>query len=407
MLASIAEGESVIENYLSGEDCMRTVTAFKRMGVMIRAAKNTLAIKGVGLNGLEAPAKAIDAGNSGTTVRLMSGILAAQGFSTEIFGDESLSKRPMKRIITPLELMGAKFTARDGNYLPMTIQGNPGLKPIHYDSPVASAQIKSSVLFAGLFAKGETSFTEPVKSRDHTERMLKAFGADVKVDMNKVTVRGPSKLKAHSIRVPGDISSAAFALVAACFASEKEICLKNVCINPTRSGIIEILNQMSAQLRIANIREASGEPVADLFVKRSHFRKVLISSVIIPRLIDELPIIALAATQAEGTTVISGAKELRVKESDRIKSVTDALKKMGANVTEKEDGMVIVGQTKLRGAEIDSLGDHRLAMMAAVAGLIAEGGVTVTNVECVETSYPGFVDDMKKIGANIEVSGKS
>ncbi|MFH1367538.1 MAG: 3-phosphoshikimate 1-carboxyvinyltransferase [Elusimicrobiota bacterium] len=406
MFSAIAEGESVIENYLSGEDCLSTVKAFQAMGIDIETRKNILNIKGEGLKGLKKPAKPLDAGNSGTTVRLISGILAGQDFETVITGDASLSKRPMERIIEPLSRMGAGITAKDGNFLPMTIKGTSVLKAVKYESPVASAQVKSCVLLAGLQAGGTTYFTEPVKSRDHTERMLRTFGADIRVNGLSVSVNGPAKLQARNIRVPSDISSAAFFIVAACLASPEGVTLRNVGVNPTRDGILEVLKNMGANIEIKNAREVSGEPVADIFVKKSVLRAVNIEAGIIPRLIDELPVIALAATQAKGTTVVSGAKELRVKESDRIRTVTEALRSLGAKIIEKEDGMVIEGPAKLKGAEIESSGDHRLAMTAAVAGIIAEGATVVTNIECVETSYPGFIDDMRKIGANITENTK-
>jgi 3-phosphoshikimate 1-carboxyvinyltransferase len=400
IFAALAEGTSVVENYLAGEDCLRTVRAFEMMGVKIKRLPGILEITGAGLGGLRAPGEAIDAGNSGTTARMLAGILAGQGFTSQITGDSSLSKRPMRRVIEPLALMGAKITAREGNFLPMTVEGNPGLKPINYKSPVASAQVKSCVLLAGLNTKGETVFTESVKSRDHTERMMKAFGADVKVTGLSVSVTGPAKLKAKNLTVPGDISSAAFFLVAGCLASKEGITLKNVGINPSRDGILEVLEKMGASIEIGNLREVSGEPVADITVKKSNLRAVQITREMIPRLIDEIPVIALAATQAQGQTVISGAAELRVKESDRIKTVLAALTKMGAKVTEKADGMVIEGPVQLKGAVIDSCGDHRLVMMAAVAGIIAGGGVKIRNTDCVNTSYPGFLQDMKKIGAD-------
>lgn len=402
MFSSIAEGESVIENYLTGEDCVNTAKAFQSMGVGMEFCGNTLKIRGAGAKGLKKPAGPIDAGNSGTTVRLISGILAGQDFSAEITGDASLSKRPMKRVIEPLSNMGAKFSAREGNYLPMTITGSNELRPARYNSPVASAQVKSCVLLAGLYAKGDTTVSEPAKSRDHTERMLKAYGADLVVDGLSVTVKGPASLKARKLRVPGDISSAAFFIVAGCLASPKGITLKETGVNPTRDGIIEALKAMGADIELNNVKDVSGEPVADITVRKSALKGADIGGSLIPRLIDELPIIALAATQAEGRTVISGAKELRVKESDRIKTVSEALRKLGAKVEEKEDGMVIKGPSKLAFAEIDSRGDHRLAMMTVVAGLIAGGGAKALNVDCVATSYPDFAGDMKKIGAIIE-----
>lgn len=397
IFSAVAEGESVVNNFLEGEDCLNTIKAFEAMGVSIKKDGSTLVIKGKGFDGLAAPKGALYAGNSGTTVRLLAGVLAGRPFGAEITGDESLSKRPMRRIIEPLRLMGAELTAVDDRTLPITIKGSSALKAIEYSSHVASAQVKSSVLLAGLQAGGATVYKEPVKSRDHTERMLKAYGADISVNGLTVTVKGPARLKAHGITVPGDISSAAFFMVAGCLASEEGINLKGVGVNPTRDGIIEVLLKMGAKLELSNRREVSGEPVADISVKRSKLKAADIGHEIIPRLIDELPVIALAAAMAEGTTVISGAKELRVKESDRIKTVSTVLRKMGARVEEREDGMAITGPAELHGADVDCMGDHRVAMTAAVAALVSKGETIIEDVACVDTSYPGFWLDLEKI----------
>ncbi|MBN1822950.1 MAG: 3-phosphoshikimate 1-carboxyvinyltransferase [Endomicrobiales bacterium] len=392
MIASIAEGDSAIKNYLPADDCMRTLGAFEKMGIKADREARVLRIKGAGLRGLKKPAGAIDAGNSGTTVRLMSGILAGQNFSSEFVGDESLSRRPMKRIIEPLSKMGAKIESKDGNYLPLRMTGAGNLKSIEYSSDIASAQVKSCVLFAGMYASGTTTFTEPEKSRDHTERMLKVSGAKIIETGLAVQIEGPAKLKAVEMTVPGDISSAAFFFAAGLLAKNSSLTVSNVGINPTRDGILDIMRRMGAKLGLTDKKTASGEPVAAVSVESSKLKAVEIGKELIPRLIDELPVIALLATQAEGTTVISGARELRVKESDRIETVASELKKMGANITVKEDGFIIQGPVKLKGSIVKSHADHRIAMMLAVAGSIAEGRTTVEGVECVDTSFPGFYE---------------
>jgi 3-phosphoshikimate 1-carboxyvinyltransferase len=397
MLAAIANGKSIIINYLDGEDCMCTVQAFRSMGVKIEKDKKSLFIEGVGLKGLKKPARAIDAGNSGTTVRLLSGILAGQGFTAEIKGDESLSKRPMKRVIEPLTKMGAVFEARENNYLPMKITGMENLKPIDYVSPVASAQVKSCILLAGLFASGTTSVTEPVKSRDHTERMLKTCGADINVKGLKVSVQRPERLKNQAITVPGDISSAAFFMALGAVSRSAKITVKNVGVNQTRDGIIEVFKKMNAKIRLSNQSEVSGEPVADIEIESSGLLPFEIDEDIIPRLIDEIPALVFCATQANGKSIISGAGELRVKESDRLKTITAELKKMGADIEEKDDGLIIKGPSKLKGAEVESYGDHRIAMTLAIAGLIAEGETIINNVDCVNTSFPGFLKKIEEL----------
>ncbi len=397
MFAALAEGESVIENYLAAEDCISTLNAFKAMGVVIDRSPGRLLISGRGLKGLKAPKKDIDAGNSGTTVRMLCGVVAGCDFSVTFIGDNSLSRRPMKRIMEPLRRMGCTFTAREDNFLPLTITGNPQLKPIDWKSEVASAQVKSSILIAGLQAIGTTSVTEPVKSRDHTERMLAAQGARITDKGLTVSVEGPAKLKPLKIKVPGDISSAAFFMAAGLLVPDSKIILYNVGINPTRDGIIEVLQRMNARMTILKKYNVSGEPTADILFESSHLKAVKIGASLIPRLIDEIPILALLATQAKGTTVISGAQELRVKESDRLRVIAVMLKKMGATVGETTDGLIITGPTKLKGITVDSCGDHRIAMTAAIAGLIAEGKTTVQKVECVNTSFSSFHSKLKTI----------
>ena len=397
MLSSLADGKSVINNFLPSEDCFSTMNAFRNMGIKIEENKNSLIIKGAGINGLKAPQKDIYAGNSGTTTRLISGILAGQTFTSTIIGDDSLSKRPMKRVIEPLKLMGAEISAKDNNYLPMTINAKGNLKSIEYKSPVASAQIKSCILLAGLYADGVTKITEPVKSRDHSERMLKAFGADVSVDGLTISIKKCDKLFSQNIDIPCDISSAAFFLVAGLIAPNSNIKILNVNINPTRDGIIEVLKNMGANITLDNIRTVSGEEVADIEVSSSKLNAVNIGAEIMPRLIDEIPVIALAAAQAEGTTTISGAKELRVKESDRLSAIATQLIKMGADITETEDGLIIKGVSKLKGNKVDSFKDHRIAMMLSIAGLIADGKTEIADSACVNISFANFYDILKKL----------
>jgi len=397
MISALSEGVSVIDNYLAAGDCVSTLKAFEQMGVRHEIKGGSVAVHGRGLGGLSKPSGIIDAGNSGTTVRLLSGILAAQNFSATITGDASLSKRPMKRIIEPLSLMGASLKAREGTYLPLEIAGNPELKPITYKSPVPSAQVKSCVLLAGLFAKGVTRVIEPVKSRDHSELMLLDAGADIRVNGLEVSVTGPARLKAFNKTVPADISSAAFFMVAGLICGKSSLEIKGVGVNPTRDGILEVLMKMGAKIKLTPVSGALREPVSDLRVESSALEAVNISGGIIPRLVDEIPVLVLAATQARGTTVISGAGELRVKESDRLKTVSSQLNLMGADITEKADGLEIKGPTKLKGAAVESFGDHRVAMTLAIASLIAEGETVISDVDCVNTSFPEFFGILKNI----------
>lgn len=394
ILSSIATGKSVVKNYLPSDDCLRTIEAFKQMGVEIKQEGESLVINGNGLF-LEKTAKEVYAGNSGTTARLLLGILSGQNFESKLTGDESLSKRPMARVIRPLSQMGAKIQA-ENNTLPVTITGGNNLTAIDYISDKSSAQVKSAVLFAGMYANGITKYTEPVKSRDHSERMLKAYGADIKVDGNVVSISKTEKLNPQKITVPGDISSAAFFIVAALITPGSNIKIKNIGINPTRDGIIEVLKKMGADITLTNIREVSGEPVCNINVKHSKLNAVDIDAQIIPRMIDEIPIFALAATQAKGITKITGAKELRVKESDRISAIKNEFTKIGAEVEELEDGLIIKGKTNLTGAEVESYNDHRIAMTLAVASLISNGKMTIKNADCVNISFPDFFEVLKK-----------
>lgn len=397
MLSGLAQGTSYIDNYLNSADCISTMNAFQSMGVKITQEEKRLIINGVGLHGLKKPKQNIDAGNSGTTTRLLSGVLAGQNFSSTIIGDESLSLRPMKRIIEPLRQMGVNVLAKNDNYLPLTINSTDNLKSIDYTSKVASAQVKSCVLFAGLYAEGITKFTEPEKSRDHTERMLKAYGADVVENGLTVSVSKCDKLIAQNIKVPSDISSAAFFIVAGLIVKNSKIIIKEVNINKTRDGIIKVLKNMGANIKIGTINFVSGEEVADIEIVSSDLYATKIHSDIMPTLIDEIPIIALCATQADGTTVISGAKELRVKESDRLKVVASQLIKMGADITETDDGLIIQGKTKLNGNIVDSFKDHRIAMMLSIAGLIADGQTTIIDSDCVNISFANFYEVLKSV----------
>lgn len=397
MLGSLAEGMTRVSGFLMGEDNLSTWKAFAAMGVSIRqAGPDSLEIEGVGLDGLVEPGDVLDCGNSGTTMRLMSGLLAGQNFFSVLTGDKYLRKRPMKRIVTPLAAMGARIWGRNGGErAPLAIQGG-SLNPITYASPVASAQVKSAVLLAGLSVAGETVVTEPHLSRDHSERMLTCFGADVRPFDGGVSLVGRPRLMAQDVIVPGDISSAAFLLVAGLVTPGAELTVRNVGINPTRSGIVDILTAMGGQLELLNIREQSGEPVADILVRHSRLKGIDISGDMVPRAIDEFPVISVAAALAEGTTTICDAAELRVKETDRIAAMVNELGKLGAQVEARPDGMVISGVEQLNGGKVSSHGDHRIAMSLAVAALSARDAVTIEDTSCTETSFPGFWELLEK-----------
>jgi 3-phosphoshikimate 1-carboxyvinyltransferase len=391
MLGSLAEGTTRVSGFLMGEDNLSTWQAFTSMGVIIRqTGTNALEIEGVGLKGLSEPGDVLNCGNSGTTMRLMSGLLAGQDFFSVLTGDKYLRNRPMKRVVTPLVAMGARIWGRDGgDRAPLAIQGG-SLNPITYASPVASAQVKSAVLLAGLSIDGETTVTEPHLSRDHSERMLTCFGADVRTFEGGVSLTGRPRLMAQDVIVPGDISSAAFFLVAGLVTPGAELLIRNVGINPTRSGVIDILTAMGGQLELLDIREPSGEPVADILVRHSKLKGIEISGDMVPRAIDELPVISVAAALAEGTTTIREAEELRVKETDRIAAMVSELGKLGAQVEARPDGMIITGVEQLEGGTVSSHGDHRIAMSMAVAALSAKGAVSIEDTSCTETSFPGF-----------------
>ncbi|MBO8162989.1 MAG: 3-phosphoshikimate 1-carboxyvinyltransferase [Brevibacillus sp.] len=397
MFGALAEGTTRISGFLPGADCLSTISCFRRMGISIEQDGDSVTVEGKGWYGLSEPHQRLDVGNSGTTIRLMAGILATQPFHAVLEGDESIAKRPMRRVVGPLREMGARIDGRqNGEFTPLAIRGGK-LKGIDYRSPVASAQVKSAILLAGLQAEGTTSVVEPHVSRDHTERMLKAFGIDVRCEGTRVSVSGGQTLQGREIVVPGDISSAAFLIAAVMMVPNSSLVIEQVGINPTRTGIIDVVRAMGGRLEIVNERLVNEEPVADLHVFHSELNGTVIEGELIPRLIDEIPVIAVMATQAKGTTVIRDAQELKVKETDRIATVVSQLTKFGAKVTPTDDGMIIEGGTPLSGAEIDSLGDHRIGMAMAVAGLAATGETTIANAEAINVSFPGFADLLARI----------
>lgn len=390
MLGSLAEGTTEISNFLQGADCLSTMECFRSMGISIENKDGLVTIHGNGLHGLKQPKETLDVGNSGTTTRLMSGILAAQNFTCTLNGDASIQRRPMGRIITPLSQMGANIISiKDNGCAPLRITGKP-LHGIHYNSPVASAQVKSSILLAGLFADGDTSVTEPYVSRNHTELMFRYFGVDVSTKDTTATVSPAKKLTGQKIVVPGDISSAAYFIAAGLIVPNSTLVIKNVGTNPTRDGILRVCEAMGASITYENKQEISGEPTADCIVKTSQLKGTTIGGSIIPTLIDEIPIIAILACFADGTTIIKDAQELKVKESNRIDVMVENLKKMGADITATDDGMIIHGGKPLHGAQIDSKLDHRIAMSFAIAGLCAEGDTEILGAECVDISFPTF-----------------
>ncbi len=397
MFGSIAEGLTEIHGFLQGADCLSTISCFSNMGISIENQGDTVLVHGKGLHGLTAPAGILDCGNSGTTTRLISGILSAQNFDVTLTGDESIQKRPMKRIMRPLSQMGAKIESVRGNdCAPLHITGSP-LHGISYQSPVASAQVKSSILLAGLYADGETRITEPYVSRNHSELMLRSFGADVRTEGTTAILTPVRELYGQKLLVPGDISSAAFFIAAALIVPGSEVLIKNVGINPTRDGILRVCRSMNADITLLNRKEGGGEPTADLLVRSSALKGTVIEGEVIPTLIDELPVIAAMACFAEGTTMIRDAAELKVKESNRIAVMTESLTAMGADVTETGDGMIIRGGKPLHGAVIDSKKDHRIAMTFAVTALAADGETEILDADCVNISYPGFYGDLEML----------
>ena len=400
MFGSIAKGITEIDNFLQGADCLSTISCFQKMGVAIENLGNRVIVHGNGLRGLSAPAVDLDCGNSGTTTRLISGILAAQDFSVTLTGDPSIQTRPMNRIIQPLTQMGADITSIRGNgCAPLRIHGKP-LHGITYESPVASAQVKSAILLAGLYADGETRVVEPAVSRNHTELMLQSFGADVHTEDTTAVIQPADQLFGTKLSVPGDISSAAFFLAAGLMVSGSEILLKHVGINPTRDGILHVCQRMGGNITLLNLKMEGGESTADILVRSSALHGTTIEGDIIPTLIDELPVIAAMACVAKGETIIKDAAELKVKESNRIRVMTENLTAMGADVTETEDGMIIRGGKPLHGAVVDSHLDHRIAMSFAVAALCADGITQIKGGECVNISYPEFYQDLERLRKN-------
>ena len=395
MFGAISKGITNIKGFLTGADCISTISIFKKMGIDIEIQNTAVTVKGKGLYGLSNPGEILDCGNSGTTTRLVSGILSAQNFTSVLTGDKSIQKRPMNRIIAPLTLMGADIKSNNG-FAPLTITGS-SLHGIEYISPVASAQVKSAILLAGLYADSPTTVIEPAKSRDHTELMLKKFGANLNTTKTSATINPCKELFSTDIDVPSDISSAAFFMAAAVLVPGSELILENVGINPTRDGVIKVLKDMGANIEIINSNDEF-EPVADIKVSYSRLHATTIGGDIIPTLIDELPLLAAVASMAEGKTIIKDATELKVKESNRIKVMCEELSKLGVNVVETEDGMEIEGTNKLPGnVTISTHDDHRIAMTFAILGLISDGEIKLDNKNCVEISYPGFFDDLRKV----------
>ena len=397
IFGSLAEGETKVYDILRGEDVLSTMQVFRDLGVEIEDKDGIVTIQGVGMDGLKVPQNALDMGNSGTSIRLISGVLAGVDFEVEMFGDDSLSKRPMDRVTLPLKKMGVTISGQTERDLPpLHLKGTKSLKPIHYELPIASAQVKSALIFAALQAQGQSVIIEKECTRNHTEDMLRQFGGDLSVDGKKITVQGPQKLSGQTVVVPGDISSAAFWLVAGLIVPNSRVVLKNVGINETRTGIIDVIRAMGGKLEITDM-----DPIAKsatLTVETSDLNGTEIGGALIPRLIDELPIIALLATQAQGQTVIKDAEELKVKETDRIQVVADALNSMGASITPTADGMIIKGKSTLHGAKVNTFGDHRIGMMTAIAALlVADGEVELDRAEAINTSYPSFFDDLETL----------
>lgn len=394
MFGALALGTTEIYNFLQGADCLSTIHCFQKLGIEIENLGSLIKVHGKGLHGLCASSSILDVGNSGTTARLITGILAAQPFASVLTGDESIQRRPMDRIITPLSMMGASITShKKTRYCPLSIEGK-SLTGIHYDSPVASAQVKSSILLAGLYANGTTSVTEPYVSRNHTELMLEQFGVPVITHNTTVSISTASKLYHQKIIVPGDISSAAFFMVAGLIVPNSCIRIQNVGINPTRSGILDVCIAMGANITLENKKTDIGEPTADIIVKTSNLKGTIISGEMIPRLIDEIPILAVMACFADGETIIKDAKELKVKESNRLDIIVKNLSAMGADITATDDGMIIRGGKPLHGTTIDSNNDHRIAMSFVIASLVADGVTAIQNAECVAISYPNFYHDL-------------
>lgn len=397
MLGSLAKGTTSITNFLNGADCLSTISCFKKMGIEIEQLPSEILIHGKGLHGLQPPKAILDAGNSGTTTRLLAGILAGQSFTSTLTGDASIKKRPMTRIIAPLSQMGGQVESLSNNgCAPLKITGH-SLTPIHYISPVSSAQVKSCILLAGMYADGFTKITEPFLSRNHSELMMRAFGAQVTSEGTTATIIGNPVLEGQKVVVPGDISSAAYFIAAALLIPGSELLIKDVGINPTRNGILKVCEEMGADIQLLNKREYCQEPVADILVKYSPLKSVIIEGSRIPTLIDELPIIAVMAACAQGTTIIRDAEELKVKESNRLDIIIQHLTSMGADITPLENGMEIRGGNPLKGTTLDSHLDHRIAMSFAIAGMVSNGATEILNASCVDISYPEFYGDLARL----------
>lgn len=397
MFGAISEGITTVSNFLPGDDCLSTIACFRKLGVHIEEQEKELRITGTGFEGLMEPNEFLDVGNSGTTIRLMLGILAGRPFFASLQGDQSIGKRPMTRVTIPLREMGALIDGRkNGEYAPLAIRGG-NLKPIHYQMPVASAQVKSSLLFAALQVDGESTIIEKTESRDHTERMIQHFGGEITKEKGVITVKGGQKFIGSHVHVPGDISSAAFFLVAGAIVPESEIILKNVGLNPTRTGIIDVMKSMGADLQLVASEKSAFEPYGDLLIKSSQLKGTTIEGDLIPRLIDEIPVIALLATQAAGTTIIKDAQELKVKETNRIDTVVNELKKLGAKIEATEDGMIIYGNSKLSGGTVSSHGDHRIGMMLSIAAAICQEEVYLENPGAISVSYPDFFTHLNNL----------
>ncbi|MFV2030941.1 MAG: 3-phosphoshikimate 1-carboxyvinyltransferase [Gammaproteobacteria bacterium] len=401
ILSSIAEGTSRISGFLQGEDSLNTLRAFQSMGVSIVREADRVSVQGVGLRGLKKPAGTLDMGNSGTAMRLLLGLLAGQSFDSTLTGDESLNARPMQRVIEPLQAMGASIESRSGGRAPLTVSGGSKLSPINYHTPMASAQVKSCLLLAALYADGESVIVEPATTRDHTERMLRGFGYRVISDGRQISIRGGQQLRATNIEVPADISSAAFFLVAASIAPDTELRLEHVGVNPTRTGAIEILRLMGADIKLLNQREIGGEPVADIVVRSASLQGIHIPESLVPLAIDEFPVLFIAAACARGETLLTGAGELRVKESDRIEVMAQGLSRLGVRVESRPDGIKIFGGP-MAGGVINSHGDHRIAMAFSIASTLAGDSIKIEDCANVNTSFPGFVD--LAAGAGLKIS---
>jgi 3-phosphoshikimate 1-carboxyvinyltransferase len=403
IIGAIAQGKTVVHGYSRCADCMATLEIFKQLGISIKDSGSTISIEGKGLDGFVEPDDVLDCKNSGTTMRLLAGVLSGQNFFSVLTGDSSLRKRPMQRIIRPLDQMGAEIRSRCGGFAPLGIKGGK-LKSIDYKLPVASAQVKSAILLAGLYADEETIVEEPKLTRDHTERMFSLFGAKVEKEDKRIILKKKNKLNAQELIIPGDISSAAYFIALACLAPGSELYLKDIGVNPTRTGILDVLKMMGADISVVNTRTVSNEPIAGLMIKYSKLKTREISGQLIPRLIDEMPILAVAATQVQGITVIKDAAELRVKETDRISAIVVGLKDMGAKIEEKKDGFVVEGPTRLYGAQCNSFGDHRIAMALTIAGFIADGQTIIDGAECISISFPEFITLAKTVCGEANVT---